>query len=140
MDFEKFLRELDSLTDVRKEKIAEIKRTGLPVIVFCAKAMAQFVATELNFFGVDVEGFAVDSDFFKPDQTFCGRPVFDFATLDPKKFVFVLGMNSDWLGNNRSWEFLHDERFVSFAFLVNHISPKSLIEKDFILLHRDEFA
>ena len=135
MNFETFLQELDSLSDEREFICKKIKSHGLPVIVFGAKEMARQVKTRLSDFGIEVEGFAVDAEYFRPNKIFEGLPVFNFDEVRTQSYVFVLGMNSDWLDTNRSWEFMHDEQIIRYSILNDEYD---CINKDFISEHRNE--
>ena len=135
--YEVFFDELKNLHDGRPALCQKIKSHGLPVIIFGASGMAYCVKNLLSDFNVKVEDFAVDAEYFKPNQTFLNLPIYNFAELrtHPEKYVFVLGMNSDWLDGNRSWKFMQDNGIIRYAFL--NIDYKT-IETDFIAQHREE--
>ena len=108
MNFEKYLPELESLKNARQEKADKIKSHGLPVIIFGAAETARRVTNELARFGVQVDGYAVDVEYFKPDTIYLGKPVYNFAELlkKPDKFVFVLGMEDEAYGGVQALNFL----------------------------------
>ena len=95
MSFEKILGELKTLKDERPEICEKIKSHNLPVIIFGAGIMADYITKDLKNFGVEVSGYAVDEKYFKPNQTYLNCPVYNFAELsaEPNKYVFVLGFN-----------------------------------------------
>lgn len=133
----KFFDELNSLPDRCETVCAKIKSHKLPVIIFGASEMARQMKNLLNGFGVKVEGFAVDAEYFTPDKTFQELPVYNFAELrtQPDKYVFVLGMNNDWFDGNRSWEFMQDTSIIRYALIDNQYEA---IDKVFVAQHRRE--
>lgn len=135
--YDEIFNELENLHNGCETKIEAIKRHGLPVIIFGASGMARNIKKFLASFGVEVAGFAVDEQYFKPNQNFLGLPIYNFTELrtQPNKYVFVLGMNSDWLDGDRSWEFMQDDKIIRYALLDN---AYELIDKNFIAQHRDE--
>lgn len=134
--YEKFFDELKNLHDERPVVCDKIKSHGLPVIIFGANWMARHMKNRLAEFGVEVAGFAVDAQYFKPNQTFLNLPVYNFAELrtQAEKYVFILGVNNDWLDGNRSWEFMQDAGIIRYALLDNGYEP---VDTDFIAQHRD---
>ena len=134
--YEKFFEELKNLRDERETVYEKIKSHGRPVIVFGSGQMAALVTKELESFGINVDGYCVDEKYFKPDTPL---RVYNFAELvtQPDKYVFVLGMNSDYVDSDRSLEFLRDKRIISY---MTYPYAFRFISKDFILSRKDEFA
>lgn len=133
--YDELFDELKNLHDGRESVCDAIKAHGLPVIIFGANWMARHTKNILSAFGVEVAGFAVDAEYFQPNKTFMGLPVRNFAELRTQadKYVFVLGMNSDWLDGDRSWEFMHDAGITRYALLDNEYEA---IDQNFIAQHR----
>ena len=94
MLFEKTLEELKNLKDVRPKICEKIKSHNLPVIVFGAAATAMRTSNFLKAANIDVAGYAVDEEYYKPDQTYLGLPIYNFAELakSPEKYVFIRGV------------------------------------------------
>ncbi len=139
MKFESFLDELATLKDERAEICEQIKSHGLPVIIYGAAEWAQLITDELTARGVDVAGYAVDAEYFKPDKTYLKRPVYNFAELraQPEKYVFVLGMVGHLENSINVLHFLCDEKIIRYGLLPSSFSK---ISKEYILSKRDEFA
>ncbi len=133
--YDEFFDELKNLHDGHAAVYEKIKSHGRPVIVFGFGQMAALVTKELESFGINVDGYCVDEKYFKPNNL----SVYNFEELvtQPDKYVFVLGMNSDYVDSDRSLEFLQDKRIISYM-----TCPYAFrfISKDFILSRKDEFA
>ena len=140
MKFENFLGELATLKDERDEICEQIKSHGLPVIIYGAAQWAGFITDELTARGVDVAGYAVDPEYFKPDKTYLNRPVYNFAELraQPEKYVFVLGMVGTSTSLN-AFRFLCDEKIIRYGLLPRSVLSSDLTG-DYILNERDKFS
>ena len=123
MNEEKFFEELETLKDARRQTCEEIKSHGKPVIIFGAGEMAQPVTDELTKFDVEIDGYAVDEKYYKPEQNYLGRPVYKFSELsaEPEKYIFVLGLNDE--GGRRSLAFLLDKKLKHYAVMPNLSMP-----------------
>ena len=140
MKFENFLGELATLKDERDEICEQIKSHGLPVIIYGAAQWAGFITDELTARGVDVAGYAVDAEYFKPDKTYLKRPVYNFAELraQPEKYVFVLGMVGTSTSLN-AFRFLCDEKIIRYGLLPRSVLSSDLTG-DYVLNERDKFS
>ena len=140
MSFENFLNEVAE--DDCKQIDEEIKRRGLPVIIFGAGEMAKWVTENLSGRGINVDGYAVDAEYFKPDKKFLDRPVYNFAELraQAERYVFVLGMEDEMQGGSRAVNFLRDEQIVSYPLPINLKGSCEKIGAEFIADNRDAFA
>ncbi len=141
MEFEKILDELNILNDKHKSVAEQIKSHGLPVIVFGAGEMAKWVTRHWNNYGIEIEGYAVDAEFFKPNQQILNRPIYNFAELSTQaeKFVFVLGMEDEMQGGHRAFDFLNDENIISYPLPINLDGSNEKISLDFIKNTHDKF-
>ena len=141
MEFEKILDELNILNDNHKSVAEQIKSHGLPVIVFGAGEMAKWVTRHWNNYGIEIEGYAVDAEFFKPNQQILNRPIYNFAELSTQaeKFVFVLGMEDEMQGGHRAFDFLNDENIISYPLPINLDGSNEKISLDFIKNTHDKF-
>ena len=141
MDFEKFLDESNTLIDDHKSVAEQIKSHGLPVIVFGAGEMAKWVTNHWNKFGIEVEGYAVDAEFFKPNQTLLNRPIYNFAELSTQydKYVFVLGMEDEMQGGHRAFDFLRNKKITCYPLPTNLDGSNEKISLDFIKTNHAKF-
>lgn len=140
MSFEKIWGELKTLKDERPEICEKIKSHNLPVIIFGAGIMADYITKDLKNFGVEVSGYAVDEKYFKPNQTYLNCPVYNFAELSaaPEKYVFVLGFNDDNGPNERIVEFLRDSKINKYTFNLNYLAKG--LNYEYISANREKFA
>lgn len=141
MEFAKILNELYDLTCKYKSVAEQIKSHGLPVIVFGAGEMAKWVTRHWNNYGIEIEGYAVDAEFFKPNQQILNRPIYNFAELSTQaeKFVFVLGMEDEMQGGHRAFDFLNDKNIISYPLPINLDGSTEKISLDFIKNNHDKF-
>ena len=98
MEFQNVIGEIEALKDFEKLHCEKIKSHGLPVIILGAARMAKLVTEQLNSFNVQVAGYAVTEDYYKPGQNYLGKPVYNYSELHdrPKDYVFVLGLSDEW--------------------------------------------
>ena len=140
MSFEKILEELKTLKDIRPEMCEKIKSHNLPVIIFGAAETAMRVTNILKSHGVEIAGYAVDEKYFKPNQTYLERPVYNFEKIsaNPDKYVFVLGVNDESKGTTRSLEFANNKKIIHYESLVEYF-PSS-ITFEYLSANRGKFA
>ena len=143
MTFEKVLEELKPLKNVHSEVAEKIKSHNLPVIIYGAGHIAGYVTNSLKRVGVEVAGYAVDAEYYKPNKTYRNKPVYNFAELSatPEKYVFILGMNyfKDLFSkdlNPRVMQFLKNENLIHYDFIAN-FCPLSY---EYIFENRNKFA
>ena len=119
MSFEKILEELKTLKDVRPEICEKIKSHNLPVIIFGAGIMAKQITPYLSNFGVEIAGYAVDGDYYKPNQTYLNRPIYDFDEISkyPDKYVFILGFNDDARDIAPVVKFINSKDFIHYEII-----------------------
>ena len=138
MEMENFLAEFEGLKDERPQIAEKIKSHNLPVIIFGAAQMAAEVTKELQKFGVEVSGYAVDGKYFQPNKTFLGLPIYNFDELSktPDKYVFFLGMGTKTkAGEFRLAEFMNDKTITKFCWLW----PVEQITLYYISSHKQQF-
>lgn len=138
MNITDFFDELKSLPNVRSSEAAvaeQIKSHNLPVIILGAGDGARNITNILNRFGVEIFGYAVDEKYFKPNQTYFERPIYNFDELHktPEKYVFVLGTTH----NKRYFEFINDDAIIKYTFGLE----KSIcnLPYEFMIENRAEF-
>ena len=137
----KFFEELKTTQSI-EDRIEEIKAQNLPVIIFGAGVAARLVTNQLVAHGLEIFGYAVDEKYYTPNQSYLGRPVFNFEELvaQGKKYIFwlALGTKSGAEGSalrKRFNEFLNDTRIVKYAWL-----PKvEVISREFIYENQAAF-
>ncbi len=140
MSFEKILEELKTLKDVRPEICEKIKNHNLPVIIFGAAETAGRVANILKSYGVEIAGYAVDEKYFKPNQTYLERSVYNLDELvtTPEKYVFVLGCVGVGGEPPRIIEFLKDTKIIKYAFNESTIAKN--LNYEYISANRAKFT
>ena len=136
---DKFFEELESLKDRRQKTCDEIKSHGKPVIMFGAGEMARLLTNDLRQFGLEIDGYSVDDKYYKPDQTYLGRPIYNFSELStqPEKYIFMLGIDDEVHGGNRSKEFLFDKTIEHYEMLPTFLAP---ITYDWIVTNRRQLT
>lgn len=124
MELKDFMHEFEGLTDAKEIRAAQIKSHNLPVIIFGAAAFAKIVTDSLRSFGIEVSGYAVDAEYFKPNQTYLGKPVYNFSELreQPDKYVFVLGVGNKVKDGERAREFQRDEKIIGSIFELERMA------------------
>ncbi len=139
MNFEKALEELQTLKDVRPEICKKIKNHNLPVIVFGAGVTAKHVTEVLKSHGVEVSGYARDGEYYKPNKTYLGRPVYNFDELatTPEKYIFILAITDDG-SNSRAYKFMKDNRIIKYAFSYEFNSKN--LNYEYISANREKFS
>ena len=139
MSFEKILDELKTLKDERPEICEKIKSHNLPVIIYGSAQTAKRITNTLNSFGVEIDGYAVDEKYFKPNQTYLNCPVYNFAELsaEPNKYVFVLGFYDNNRGT-RSVEFMNNNKIIHYEF-IDRVYNDS-ITAEYIFNNTEKFA
>ena len=140
MNITDFFEELKGLPNVRpSETVAaeKIKSHNLPVIIFGAATTAKAVTEILKRFYIEVEGYAVDAEYYKPNQTYLGKPVYNFDELHktPEKYVFVLGMIGLY-SQKRYLEFMNDDTIIKYNLGLDDRLP---ISREFIIENREKF-
>ena len=97
MTKEEFFQEIKNANDEKKAFMDKIKSHDLPIIVFGAGQYAEEVTNILNAYGVKISGYAVDGQYYKPNETYLGLPIYNFSELylEPEKYVFIRGINKD---------------------------------------------
>lgn len=141
MQKSEFLSVFEDARDTRdyaRVVVEKIKSHGLPIIVFGASRKAEIVTRELKRFNVEVLGYAVDEEFYKPNQTYLGRPVFNFDVIsrEPGKYVFVLGMAGGKIDNiQRIDDFFKDKKIISYRIL----GLDSVFGYDYICENQNKF-
>ena len=140
MSFEKILEELKTLKDMRPEICEKIKSHNLPVIIFGAAETAMRVTNILKSHGVEIAGYAVDKEYFKPNQTYLNCPVYNFAELSatPEKYVFVLGCVSNGSDSAGMIAFLKDTKINKYAFNLSTVAQN--LNYEYISANREKFA
>lgn len=98
MKFKDVISEIESQKDYRKLQCAKIKSHGLPVIIFGAAEMAKLITAELKNFGVEVAGYAVTEEYYKPGKNYLGKPLYNYSELRqrPKDYVFIIGIADEY--------------------------------------------
>ena len=141
MTFEKVLEELKPLKNFHSEVAEKIKSHNLPVIIFGAGHVAGYLTTNLKNLGIEIVGYAVDSEYYKPNQTYLNKPVYNFAELSatPEKYVFVLGINPIFEDNPnpRVIKFLNDNTLISFH-ITSTLFPA--MNYEYIFENRNKFS
>ncbi len=140
MSFEKIVEELKTLKDVRPEICEKIKSHNLPVIIYGAGIMADYITNDLKYYGVEIAGYAVDEKYFKPNQTYLNCPVYNFAELSatPNKYIFVLGFNDESMGTTRSVEFIQSKNFIHYEFANSDVAKG--LNYEYISANRKKFT
>lgn len=135
MTFEKVLEELKPLKDVQPEIAEKIKSHNLPVIIYGAGEVAGYVTNSLKKVNVEVSGYAVDAEYYKPNKTYLNKPLYNFAELSatPEKYVFVLGFSS----TSRVKDFLNDKKLIQYAITIVNIPQMNY---EYIFENRDKFS
>lgn len=132
----KFFEELKTMPGI-EDRIEEIKAQNLPVIIFGAGVAARLVTNQLVAHGLEIFGYAVDEKYYTPNQSYLGRPVFNFEELvaQGKKYIFWLALGPKSGADNsaqqkRFNEFLNDTRIVKYAWLpkVEPVSREFIYE------------
>ena len=141
MTFEETLDELKTLKDVRPEICEKIKSHNLPVIIYGAGIMAEYITKNLKSYGVEISGYAVDEEYYKPNQSYLERPLCNFAELsaEPDKYVFVLGFNDDNRDSTPIKAFLNNPQIIRYAFCYDFKIAPNLNYK-YISANREKFA
>ncbi|MBR6013135.1 MAG: FkbM family methyltransferase [Selenomonadaceae bacterium] len=126
------------LSNYKKKIVENIKSHNLPVVVFGAAEMAKVVTEELKFFGVDVFGYAVDEEYYQPNQTYLGLPVFNFDVVsrESDKYVFVLGVGAKSGSEVRANKFMNDKNFLHYQILSGE---GDFFGYNYILENQDKF-
>ena len=126
-----------------EDRIEEIKARKLPVIIFGAGVAAKLVTNQLVAKGLEIFGYAVDEKYYKPNQSYLGRPVFNFEELvaQGKKYIFYLALGTKQGADNsalkkRVNKFLNDMRIVKDPFLF---SKMEAISREFIYENQAAF-
>lgn len=137
----KFFEELKTLQTVEK-RMEEIKARKLPVIIFGAGVGAKQMTDQLNNYGVEILGYAVDEKYFRPNQTYLERPILNFeesiAKYPDHIFIFSLGTKNgqyDSTQKKRIYEFINDKRILKY-FPVHKMES---ISRDYIFANLDRF-
>lgn len=138
MTFKDFFDELNTLQDERTKIIESIKSHGLPVVLYGAGTVAEWLTERLTSKGCEVAGYAVDDEYFTPNQTYLGRPIYRMTDLilHPNDYVFVLAIGEN-LNVNRLARFEDEHKITFYAFTVDNLAP---IDKEYILNERDKFS
>ncbi len=138
MDFKNFLDELNTLHDERGETIVRIKSHELPVILYGAGLLAKRITKKLTADGCEVAGYAVDDEYFMPNQTYLQRPVHRMADLiaHPNDYVFVLGVGV-FNDNDRVTKLLNEHKITLYMLAEDNMA---LIDAEYILSERDKFS
>lgn len=142
MTFEKVLEELKPLNNVQPEIAEKIKSHNLPVIIYGAGEVAGYLTTNLKNLGVEIAGYAVDAEYYKPNQTYLNKPLYNFAELSatPEKYVFVLGINPIFEGNLNPGiiDFLNNNKKLICYYVSANLF--SAMNYEYIFENREKFA
>ena len=147
MTKEEFLEELAEAKNERADLVAEVKSYKLPVIIFGAGGYAVGITKMLNEYGLEIDGYAVDEEYYKPNQIYLNRPVYNFAELyrNPKNQVFLSAIRVDWETEERynktvgrRWKFINDENIIKYYFITPGQSGEK-ISYEFIKENKDKF-
>lgn len=108
-----FLQEIETVKNVNV--FNDIKSHNLPVIVFGASVRAKEITEKLDHNDISILGYAVDEQYYKPNQTFLGLPIFNFAELycEKEKYAFVIGMGMSPAGK-RIGQLMGDESLIIY--------------------------
>ena len=138
MELKNFLDEFKNLSDERPKIAGQIKSHNLPVIIFGAAAFAKIVTEELNKFDIEVAGYAVDAAYYKPNQNYLGKPIYNFAELSsqPDKYVFVLGLLGNVNHGKRALNFMNSKNYIHYSFTVERLAN---IDYNYILANKKDF-
>lgn len=142
MDKKEFLAEIEELSKqppYELQVVEKIKSHNLPVIIFGASKLAEKITQRLNSFGVKISGYAVDKEYYKPNLTYLGLPVYNFNDLykTPDKYIFLLGVGAKADDGKRSTDFLKD-RSIKKYFCLSWLRS-SFIDTDYVLKNQDKF-
>lgn len=130
--------ELEGLKNARAEICEKMKSHNLPIIIFGAGLMAAMVKDELEKFGVKISGYAVDSEYYKPNKTYLNRPIYNFAELEktPDKYVFILGITDELNEGKRVLEFWQNKNIICYTMC----NVFKYMNYDYILKNHDKFT
>ena len=142
MTKEKFLEELAVLKDENftEKMIAEIKNLKLPVVIFGAGIYAKRIVDMLVAHDVDISGCMVDSEYFKPNQTYLGFPIYSPEQISDKcgQYIFVRGIaispKNDFAEKIR--RIMNNDNVAVYEFLAD---KSEAITYDYILENQDKF-
>lgn len=121
MNTDDFFHEIENMSDCSTSIIEKIKSHNLPVVIFGAGAYAKVTARILKKFGVKIFGYAVDSQYYnfaKVDlsNNDSGEVLnFDTLSLEPEKYVFVVGMDDECYDGDRTFNLLKNEKLNMYA-------------------------
>lgn len=137
MTFEKVLEELKPLNNVQPEIAEKIKSHNLPVIIYGAGEVAGVITGNLKNLGVEVSGYAVDAEYYKPNKTYLNKPLCNFAELSatPEKYVFVLGLHYAKIDKVRN--FLNDKKLIFYCIMANYMQRMNY---EYIFENREKFT
>ncbi len=133
MELKNFLSEFEGLSDIREMTLEKIKKHNLPVIIYGAGGYASAMTDKLKSIGVEIHGYSVDADFYAPNKTFRGLPIYNFEEISKQadKYVFVLGMNG-----SRAFDFLKNDKIIHYA--ISYAAYQN-ITYAYILENKNEF-
>lgn len=148
MTQKEFLEELEEATHAQEKLVAKVKSHGLPVMIFGAGNYAVEVTKILNKYGLEVAGYAVDEEYYQPNQIYFNRPVYNFTELyrKPKDQVFFVAMRVNWnvtqevaeMVINRRLKLFKDDNIVVYDFLHPGLSGER-ITYAFVLDNKNKF-
>lgn len=145
MTEKEFLQEIDKAKEEKKNYFEKIKSHGLPVIIFGAGVYASVLTKVLERNGVKIFGYAVDKEYYQPEQTYFGLPIFNFDEIsnEPDKYVFIFGMAVDFDRNKlpvylkRKKRFIEDENIIKYCLISDKGCRR--MDYDFVADNKSKF-
>ena len=139
MNIDEFFYEIENMNDCSTNIIEKIKSHNLPVVIFGAGSYAKVTARALKKFGVKIFGYAVDSEYYNvisSDSLNGNAEVLNFAdlSLEPEKYVFVIGMDDECYDGDRTFNLVRDEKLNVYA-----IVGGAPLTKEYILNNKTKF-
>lgn len=129
-----FIKDVLSVAGTRGEKYEYLRSSHKPVYLYGAGESAERITKELRENGVNISGYAVDSEYYDRNS-YLGKPVFPVSDLRDVCGIFVLAMDDELYGGSRAWNFMHDSS-LSVITLDNIMDS---IDEKYFTEHATEF-
>lgn len=91
----KVIEEISYVNNKRYEELYEIKRANRKNYIYGASRAAAVLYKWLSEYGIDIEAFVVDEQYYEEGKELLGLPVFSIASLDDaEKISLIIGFES----------------------------------------------